>query len=174
MAVESRHPQWFRCPMMTSSNGNIFLVTGHLCVNSPVNSPHKGQWRGALKFSLICTRMSGWVNNGEAGDLRRHRAHYDVTVMPTGMPGRAWWANDNAGAHLYGPRHMVGRLCQNSIQLCRDIISTNRSKDNMLRSNWIMSRSNWIMSRCNWIVLRYNWIMSRNNFNQSSTDDMSR
>ena len=32
-------------------------------------------------FSLICTRINGWVNNGEAGDLRRHRAHYDVTVM---------------------------------------------------------------------------------------------
>ena len=48
---------------------------------SLVNSPHKGQWRGALVSSLICTRMHGWVNNGEAGDLRRHRAHYDVTVM---------------------------------------------------------------------------------------------
>ena len=46
-----------------------------------VNSPHKGQWRGALMFSLICIRINGWVNNGEAGDLRRHRAHYDVTVM---------------------------------------------------------------------------------------------
>ena len=48
---------------------------------SPVNSPHKGQWRGALIFSLICTRINGWVNNGEAGDLRHNRAHYDVTVM---------------------------------------------------------------------------------------------
>ena len=48
---------------------------------SPVNSPHKGQWRGALKFSLICTRINGWVNYGEVGDLRRHRAYYDVTVM---------------------------------------------------------------------------------------------
>ena len=48
---------------------------------SPVNSPQKGQWRGALVFSLICTRINGWVNNGEAGDLRRYRAHYDVTVM---------------------------------------------------------------------------------------------
>ena len=45
------------------------------------NSPHKGQWRGALMLSLICTRINGWVNTGEAGDLRRHRAHYDVTVM---------------------------------------------------------------------------------------------
>ena len=48
---------------------------------SPVNSPHKGQWRGALMFSLICTRINGWVNNGDAGDLRRHRVHCDVTVM---------------------------------------------------------------------------------------------
>ena len=48
---------------------------------SPVNSPHKGQWRGALMFSLIWARIDGWVNNHEAADLRRYRAHYDVTVM---------------------------------------------------------------------------------------------
>ena len=48
---------------------------------SPVNSPHKGQWHGALMFSLICAWTNGWVNNGEAGDLINHRAHYDVTVM---------------------------------------------------------------------------------------------
>ena len=48
---------------------------------SPVNSPHKGQWRGALMFSLICAWINGWVNNREAGDLRRHRAYYDVAVM---------------------------------------------------------------------------------------------
>ena len=47
----------------------------------PVKSPHKSQWREALKFSLICAWMKFWVNNREAGDLRRHRAHYDVTVM---------------------------------------------------------------------------------------------
>ena len=32
-------------------------------------------------FSLICARTNRWVNNGEAGDLRRHRTHYDVIVM---------------------------------------------------------------------------------------------
>ena len=48
---------------------------------SPVNSPHKGQWRGALMFSLICAWINAWVNNHEAGDLRRHHAHYNVTVM---------------------------------------------------------------------------------------------
>ena len=48
---------------------------------SPVNSLHKGQWRGALMFSLICVWINDWVNNREAGDLRRYRAHYDVIVM---------------------------------------------------------------------------------------------
>ena len=48
---------------------------------SPVNSPHKGQWRGAFMFSLICVWINGWVNNRKAGDLIRYRAHYDVIVM---------------------------------------------------------------------------------------------
>ena len=48
---------------------------------SSVNSPHKGQWRGTLMFSLICAWINGWVNHHEAGDLRRYRAHYDVIVM---------------------------------------------------------------------------------------------
>ena len=49
--------------------------------SSPVNSPHKGQWRGALMYSLIWAWTNGLVNNRNAGELRRHRAHYDVTVM---------------------------------------------------------------------------------------------
>ena len=52
---------------------------------SPVNSRHKGQWRGALMFSLICAWINGWVNNHEAGALRRHRAQYDVIVISSFM-----------------------------------------------------------------------------------------
>ena len=48
---------------------------------SSVNSLHKGQWRGALIFFFICAWINSWVNNGEAGDLRRHRGHYDFIVM---------------------------------------------------------------------------------------------
>ena len=50
--------------------------------NSPVPGefPRKGQWRGALMFSLTCVWINGWVNIHQAGDLRRYRAHYDVTV----------------------------------------------------------------------------------------------
>ena len=58
--------------MMTSSNGNIFRVTGYKR-NSPVI--------GALRFSFICARTNCWVNNRDPGDLRRHRARYDITVM---------------------------------------------------------------------------------------------
>ena len=64
---------------MTSSNGNIFRVTGPLC----------GEFTGPGEFptqmcNLICVWINGWVNNRmnrEAGDLRRHRSHYDVNVM---------------------------------------------------------------------------------------------
>ena len=70
--------------MMTSSNGNIFRVTGHMC----------GEFTGHLWiprtkasdaelwcFFFICDWINGWVNNCEAGDLRRYPTHYDVIVM---------------------------------------------------------------------------------------------
>ena len=60
-----------------------------LCAgNSPVTgeSPHKDRWRGALMFSLICAWINGWVNYREAGDLRRHSTHYDVTIMISRHP----------------------------------------------------------------------------------------
>ena len=70
-------------PMVTSWNGNMFrywpFVRG--IHRSPVDSPYKGQWRGALMLSLICAWTNGWANNRDAGDLRPHRTHYAVTVM---------------------------------------------------------------------------------------------
>ena len=72
---------WWRHQMETFS-ALLALCAGNSPV--PVNSPHKGQWRGALMFSLICARINDWVNNREAGDLRRHHDHHDVNVMMTG------------------------------------------------------------------------------------------
>ena len=69
---------WWRHQMETFS-ALLVLCAGNSPV--PVNSPHKSQWRGALMFSLICARINDWVNKREAGDLRRHRGHYDVSVM---------------------------------------------------------------------------------------------
>ena len=69
---------WWRHQMETFS-ALLAICAGNS--PAPVNSPHKRQWRGALMLSLICARINGWVNNREAGDLRRYRAHYDVSVM---------------------------------------------------------------------------------------------
>ena len=65
---------------MTSSNGNIFRVTGHLCgeFTGPRWIPHTKASDAEL---LICVWINGWVNNREAGDLRRYRVHYDVILM---------------------------------------------------------------------------------------------
>ena len=71
---------WWRHQMEPFS-ALLALCAGNSSV--PVNSSHKGQWRGALMFSLICARINDWVNNSEAGDLRRYRGHYDVNVMNT-------------------------------------------------------------------------------------------
>ena len=69
---------WWRHQMETFPRYWPFVRGIHW---SPVNSPHKGQWRGALMFSLICAWMNAWVNNSEAGDLRRPSVHFDVIVM---------------------------------------------------------------------------------------------
>ena len=69
---------WWRHQMETFS-ALLAICTGNSTV--PVNSPHKGQWRGALTVTLICAWINGWLNNRETGDLRRHRIHYDVIVM---------------------------------------------------------------------------------------------
>ena len=70
--------------MMTSSNGNIFRVTGHLCgeFTGPRWIPRTkaSDVDRALMFSLICVWINGWVNTREAGDMRCYRAHYDVTL----------------------------------------------------------------------------------------------
>ena len=94
--------------MMTSSNGNISRVIGPLCGEftghrSPLNSSDKGQWRGALMFSVICAWINGWVNNREAGDLIHHRAHYDVIVMwyQEKAPWYATFVESNLGIHGY-------------------------------------------------------------------------
>ena len=69
---------WWRHQMETFPRYWPFVRGIH---RSPVNSPHKGQWRGALMFALICAWISIRTNNREAGDLRRYGVHNDVIVM---------------------------------------------------------------------------------------------
>ena len=73
--IHSRQNAWWRHQMET------FSALQALCAgNSPVTG-EQGRWRGALMFSFICAWMKCWVNNREAGGLRRQHAHYDVSVM---------------------------------------------------------------------------------------------
>ena len=53
--------------------------------NSPVTGEFPAQRPVMRSFdvSLICAWVNGWVTSREAGDLRRHRAHYDVIVLWT-------------------------------------------------------------------------------------------
>ena len=81
MQQETSHAQKY---MMTSSNGNIFCVTGHMCgeFTGPRWIPHtKPVTRSFDVFFDMRLIKNGWVNNGEVGDLRRYRTHYDVTIM---------------------------------------------------------------------------------------------
>ena len=69
---------------MTSSNGNIFRVLLAICEGihrSSVDSPHQGRWHGALMFYLTCAWTNGSANIRDAGDLRCHIVHFDVTDM---------------------------------------------------------------------------------------------
>ena len=88
----------------------------------PVNSPHKGQWRGALMFSLICTWTNAWVNNRDFGDLRRHLTHYGVAIMLSHCKLRThgkyglinhkihWrqWHNHEKAKHIKTYAHIMG------------------------------------------------------------------
>ena len=65
--------KWKHCPRYWP-----FVLGIH---RSPVNSLHKGQWRGALMYPLICSWINDCLNNREAGVMRRHRAYYDVIVI---------------------------------------------------------------------------------------------
>ena len=94
---------WWRHQMETFST-LLAICAG----NSPVPGefPHKGQWHGALMFSLICVWINDWVNNRETGDLWHYHAHYDITVMKYEI---TWWVSMYAKS-LSKSSNKVGKL----------------------------------------------------------------
>ena len=76
--------------MMTSSNGSIFRVTVPLCGEF---TGHRGEFPAQRPVTgsfdvFFDLRLNKQLNkNGEAGDLRRYRAHCDVIVMTGGWVG---------------------------------------------------------------------------------------
>ena len=134
---EKKASSWWRHQMETFS-ALLALCAGNSPV--PVNSPHKGQWRGTLMFSLICAWINDWVNNREAGDLRRYRVHYDVTLMFL-----RWQDLQCDLTHVWSGHHNRQRIaCLHAIDyvniscpkcplrwlLCRSVARTTRFKSN--------------------------------------------
>ena len=74
---------------------------------SPMNSQHKGQWRGALVFSLICNWVNGCINNRKAGDLRRDRVHFDATLMSSGHGTTERFINRTQAKNNYIRSHLL-------------------------------------------------------------------
>ena len=81
--------QWSRHEIVYNFHDKV-IKWKHFSCNRPflwgihlwhANSLHKGQWRGTLVFSMICSWKYGWTNNWNAGDLRSQRPHDYVTVM---------------------------------------------------------------------------------------------
>ena len=77
---------WWRNQMETCS-ALLAICAG----NSPVTGEFPSQRPVArgLMFSLVCAWKNGWENNREAGELRRHRLHYDASVMSI-LEGNYW------------------------------------------------------------------------------------
>ena len=129
--------------MMKSSNGNIFRITGVRGIHrSLVNSPHRGQWRGALMLSLICAWIKGWVNNREAGDLRRYRrwllCHCNGLLdnfndIPQGyFPGarailpQCQWSNPSG--YQWNCKPHENKPPQNHVHILWDILHTDKTR----------------------------------------------
>ena len=103
---------------------------------SPVNSPHKGQWRGTSMFSLIFAWTNVWPNNRDAGDLRRHRAHYDVTVMLLSVI----WRSGSCRFHLKVPdryMHCSDLTTRQSTRLIAPAMGVER---HVLSNRWVSPR----------------------------------
>ena len=88
-----RLQRWGVCVHDNVTKWKHFSALLALCAgNSPVTGEFSSQRPVTRSFAAFfnCAWINGWVNNREAGDLRRNRAHYDVTVMLLHHFGQPW------------------------------------------------------------------------------------
>ena len=110
-SVTEMHHGWDEY-MMTSSNGNIFRVTG------PLWGESTGHWwipltkanDAELWCSFICAWTHGQANNRDAGDLRRHGAHNDVTVMTRVLETQATLNRLHYASYEYTSQSPISKL----------------------------------------------------------------
>ena len=136
--------------MMTSSNGNIFRVTGPLCgeFTSPRWIPRTKASDAELRF-FICVWINGWVYNRESGDLRRYRAHYDVTVMTLAFLGKStghlWKASEVKWDSMSWNNHETGTylpILKEEISFGRELGKTN-DNDITVNVNFLLKYHSW-------------------------------
>ena len=106
---------------------------------SSMSFPHKGQWRWALVFSLVCAWINGWVNDREAGDLRRHCAHHDVIVMYSEYPRVSCWLLRSG---MWYPMQLSRFVCQHKWRVLNSGLL--RGVEGHWLPNWYVQGKNWI------------------------------
>ena len=93
---------WKHFPRYWPFVGGIHRSQGHPPPPPPPHThTHKRQRRVALMFSLICAWINLCINNRDAGDLRRNRAHYDVTEMGWVQPDTESFPNKAGSSIIY-------------------------------------------------------------------------
>ena len=144
-------------------------------MTSPVNSPHKGQWREALMISMICTWINGWVNSYDAGDLRPHRAHCDVILMSSKIYNSL--ASGRFGSDFKNIifkliiqksswrghceitlRWMLHNLTKAKLTLVLVLTSCHQATSQYLRRGWITLMSLNVVTRPRWVWHIKAWI----------------
>ena len=96
-----------------------------LCArDSPVTAefPSQRSVTQSIDGSLICAWTNDWLNNRDAGDLRRHRAHYDATVMVKGSQcigatPITYWSRASVGPLLSSKRSIANWICEHILSL---------------------------------------------------------
>ena len=98
---------------MTSSNGTIFRVTGPLCgeFTGPCEFPAQRPVKRSFDVFFDLRLNKQLVNNREAGDLRRHHAHYDDIVMVMTLVLNRWQANNQTNGQIFDRYAVWVKIC---------------------------------------------------------------
>ena len=124
---------------------------------SPVNSPHKGQWRGAVMFSLICAWINRWVNNRKAGNSPSRplwRQCNVISVTTCHLPYRDGIALTPSMLRLERSQWTMwysGCLCPGS--LCRT--SGTATDLNYVKMTFSFIRICTLLSLCRWLTTNH-------------------
>ena len=90
-------------------------------------------------FSLMCTWTNGWANSPDAGDLRRHWAHYDVAVK------QHWWNGlSESPDYITLPWHGLA-------QRAHDVIITSLLRQNDVTTSFWRKNDVTITSCVRWV-----------------------